>query len=988
MAIADDFTVDLVNKLIVTTQTYGTGEASGIPSIIYSMNEFYVFLQDYFDEPDRMDDLIPISAQTPTEYTLLNDWFIDDETIKSLFGGSLITSGWAYSASAGITALRWANSPSIAPVSGDIGKLLTGQGGGATGLLLAVDVTRQIAWVRNNNGSQFQDGESILGPASDPDFVTEATDGFASGDSGWANIFSLGTIEAETELYVMQENDFFYVTAPVQTKISAWWNVDVDFTDPRGFGGAGPSQIDLLVKVAEVGSLIDSGNLSVYARQYSKLYDFFSITASSTGAGRTPIPLSTGADLNNITAYIEVAYDNHSGSDIIVGDVLVDAAGEQTNRAGVLSVPAGGFPSAGSIGYYLIGKNQTALADNDSLDQDGDTGNIDVDFDSGGAMAGAVSELTGAFTGQLTESNNAGADDMSLMPADTITSGFNFGFATPFDEIVLNLGVSGTGGFVVVWEYSTGADGWTAVTVTDGTSSLTAAPGIYQITIDEDDLPTDWAVDTIDGQGPLYWLRVRYVSDTVTINPLGTQSWITGAKGPKLFPDITTLFGQALRDIDGDGNNEEYSCILDVNNNSLAEAYERAKYTTRRGETRELDSFGGGGQTGLVGEFYTAIGDILVNWDTEGGAAIVDGEPVQIEGAVENTAVVTSQHDQGSDGFLILRKVKGSFTNSAIIESVGTPANQVVQVGAAETVVPVKASPLGTFAGGTFFGARGVVLDNVTNAESNNYQVVTSDGDTVSPPATVTVLVSNLLAEDRVAVFRLTGVGGTIKKDQYSSHTSNNTLGGTTFEVDDGPITAESPAGGADDLAGTIRVVDDADSIEQRYRYESFTASTFTLNGAAVNVGTATETDTTGVTLTDASGGFQSTDDVQIGDEIRNSDDETFTRVKSITSDTVIVCDPPLAPGNGWLSGDNYTINHLTRLYTTSDTCYVSFLDKVVPTGDDEASALIVYTVDIPVIARVRRSIATKILPFAQETTISSSGMSVAAIRNDDTIAS
>jgi hypothetical protein len=286
-----------------------------------------------------------------------------------------------------------------------------------------------------------------------------------------------------------------------------------------------------------------------------------------------------------------------------------------------------------------------------------------------------------------------------------------------------------------------------------------------------------------------------------------------------------------------------------------------------------------------------------------------------------------------------------------------------------------------------------VVLDNVANNEANNYQTVTSDGLTVNPPATVTVLVSNLLAEDRVAVFRLSGVGGTIVKTEYSSHTSNNTLAGTTFEVDDGPITAEAPAGGQKDLAGVYRVVDTADSIEQRYRYESFTASTFTNAGAAVNVGTATTTDTTGVTLTDTAATFLGTDvpggddDVQIGDEIRNSSDETFCRVKEITDDTHIVCDPPLDPGNGWLSGNGYTINHLTRLYTDTDTAYVSFVDKVIPTGDDEASSLIVYTIDIPVIVRVRRSIATKILPFSQESAITSSGMSVSAIRTDDTIA-
>jgi hypothetical protein len=257
------------------------------------------------------------------------------------------------------------------------------------------------------------------------------------------------------------------------------------------------------------------------------------------------------------------------------------------------------------------------------------------------------------------------------------------------------------------------------------------------------------------------------------------------------------------------------------------------------------------------------------------------------------------------------------------------------------------------------------------------------------------VLVSNLLAEDRVAVFRLTGVGGTISKAEYSSHTSNNTLGATLFEVDDGPISDEAPAGAAADLAGVFRVVDDADSEEQRYRYESFSGSVFTLNGdgGTVNEGFATTTDGTGVTLTDTAATFLGTDipggddDVQIGDEIRNTNTGEFTKVKSITDDNNIVCDPPLT--SGWtITVDTYEINHLIRLYTDLDTAYVSFIDKVVPTGDITASSLIVYTVDIPVIVRVRRSIATKILPFSQESTITSSGMSVSAIRTDDTIAS
>jgi hypothetical protein len=979
VAIADDFTVDLVDKKILTTQT----AVNGIFPNIYSMNELYVFLQDFFDEPDRMDDDIPLSAQTPTEYTMLNTWFIDDDTIKSLFGGSLITTGWTYAASAGITALRWTTGSSDAPIAGDIGVTLTGGTSTATGVLLAVDTVRRIAWVRNDSANQFDDNENVTGTGVD--LQTETTDGFATGDSGWANLFSLGTIPAESELYVVQENNFFYVPSAtaVPTTLTSWWDTDVVFTDPRGFGGAGSGQIDLMVKVRETSALIDSGKLSVYARQYSKTFDFFSITSSSTGAGRNPIPLSAGDDLNNITEYDRINYVSFTGNDLELGDVILLNATSK-NTAVLLDVPPSVTPAADTIGYYLIGKDLTDFVDATVYDVKGDTGTFTIERDAGEDVAGAATETTGTKTDDTTNAVSAGASDMALVPAATNTSGYYFGYATKFDQVILTLGTSGTGTYTLTWEYSTGADGWSALTVTDNTGDYKNAPAVYTIDIAETDIPADWATDTIDSVGPIYWIRARSDAGTVTINPLGTQAWIAGANGPKVLTDVTSTFGQALRDIDNDGNNEEYSCVIDCNLQLLAAVYERLKYITRRGATQELDD--GATITDVQGEHYVSIGDILVNYDLEGGAALVEGELVEVEGAATNNAILTSLHDQGTTGFLILRKVKGTFANDDIIQSNASPANEVTQLNASETIVPVKASPLATFAGGTMFTARGVVLDNVNNAEANNYQVVTSDGLTVNPPQTVTVLVQNLLAQDRVAVFRLTGAGLIIDKTEYSSAATGNAQDNEAFIVST-TISTEAPTGGATDLAGVFRVVDNLDSEEQRYRYASYTAATFTLVGASNNAGSVTTTDATGVTLNDSAGSFQAgPDDIQIGDQLRNTSTGDVSIVDSIASDIQLTVDPPVT--NGFTNADNYVINKLVRAYATGDTAYVSFVDKVIPAGDDEASSLIEYSIDIPVIVRVRRSIATKILPFSQESTIQSSGMSVSAIRAPDTIAS
>ncbi len=59
MAIGDDWTIN-----------YGTKEISHTSgSTVYTVNEMYSWLQDTFDELAQLDDDVPMSAQTPTQYT-------------------------------------------------------------------------------------------------------------------------------------------------------------------------------------------------------------------------------------------------------------------------------------------------------------------------------------------------------------------------------------------------------------------------------------------------------------------------------------------------------------------------------------------------------------------------------------------------------------------------------------------------------------------------------------------------------------------------------------------------------------------------------------------------------------------------------------------------------------------------------------------------------------------------------------------------------
>ena len=232
MAIQDDFTIDAANRRIVTTQTY----INNLPPNLHTVNAWYTYIQDEVDEPSRMVDTVPISAQTSLQYRMENGWFVDDETVKSLLGGSLETLGWAKSGAEGITQVRWAAAPTSEPTAADIGKVVTGGTSGATGLLLAVDANKQIAWIRNTSATQFVVSDNITGPGSDPDFTVEATFGVASGESTWGNLFTVGSAQPETEIQVGQEDDYMAGTAqggggsqPVLGAITPWWDANVDF---------------------------------------------------------------------------------------------------------------------------------------------------------------------------------------------------------------------------------------------------------------------------------------------------------------------------------------------------------------------------------------------------------------------------------------------------------------------------------------------------------------------------------------------------------------------------------------------------------------------------------------------------------------------------------------------------------------------------------------------------------------------------------------
>jgi len=260
MTISDDFVIDNTRKRIY----HNTG------TTIYTVNQLYSWLMDAFDEQGTMDDDIPMSAQTPNAYTMVNAWFIDDVSTNFLKDGAIATDR----GDAKIALITMSSSGYTNCVASDITKQVQDDTV-EIGALLAYNNTTRKWWVRTASTVTNGSAMTITGGTG-----AGTSSAFANtGEDLFANVYTLGTIESGTDIYIYQAG----------AKISAWW---------------GSGHIDILVKVKEFGSEIDGANVTVYARVYTDLYDYFEIDL--TAGGRNAVPLATSDDLDNTTAVATV----------------------------------------------------------------------------------------------------------------------------------------------------------------------------------------------------------------------------------------------------------------------------------------------------------------------------------------------------------------------------------------------------------------------------------------------------------------------------------------------------------------------------------------------------------------------------------------------------------------------------------------------------------------------------------------------------------
>lgn len=424
-------------------------------------------------------------------------------------------------------------------------------------------------------------------------------------------------------------------------------------------------------------------------------------------------------------------------------------------------------------------------------------------------------------------------------------------------------------------------------------------------------------------------------------------------------------------DIDENGTPENYSVTIDCNQNSLANVYQYSKYITRRGSTVTTDTDGLQGQFYIGSDYRLRYSGSITGTFTEGNTC------TQTSTGAKGTIVEVNTTDK----IVILRNSRGTFNTTNIVtddiaSGTFTPNSE------ASAVTPIAAAPFGTFAGGKFFCAPGVVLSDYQTGDANNFQLVDDNGTVRLAPTKATITVSNTRAGDKIAVFRLTGSGADINKAEYNATVQSQAATTVVLEV---PITTDSPG---KSVGGVVRLVDTSATKEYRLRFSTWTNTpNGTFNLAYTNVASAMA----GTTTTNIKNTGLGTASL-VGDLVMN-----VTRSNAISYVTAIVDadNVTIFPAiTGQTTADNIKFNALPVATTTSpqDTLYVPFIDSYETTGStgtpgSEAITITHSTSDSDIFIRVRARQAGNILPFEQDSSVvGASPTNVSVVRTADTI--
>ena len=838
--------------------------ASGATDTVYTTQALYSAIADASDDFQAMGFENPMLPVTPNAFTMENNYFIPRSSTEFLKEGA-IDATWTVTSGQGVYRKVYTTVTS-AVSSADIGDTVTEATSGDTGTLLDYEVEHDgttVVWIRpDTSGDTFALSTALTATGG----MNVLGDGAAtSGRTLFSSIQAIGSVPNATEVYLYQ--DRFKMTDWEGN--FQWWA-----TDPSLSLGI----IDILIRVENASTSVAAGDVEVFARQYSTLYDNFRLRVNA--GGRSALPLASAADINNTTGYRTF-----------------------TGSSGTLGTdgPNDGFTVGNGI---FVGASWAA-----------------------GTAKGVVTEVTGTT-------------------ADPVIEYYLVGDLTDFANLD---------------------------------------------SIEEYDLIVGTSVNT-----------ARCTAAAPSVNLTGPTDTAAGEGGT-----VTITLGYNEQDHDGNGTAEPYSVEIDCQSATTAvtaaKVYERIKYVTRRGAPN-TDLFGAG--TNVPGESYRGL-EALYEWDANTGT-MTEGDDVNNDAGV--LAAWTGRVMGWNDGtvtyttkYITVTDQQTSVESVLDDEIVDDESSNDVTVHAGgslgfQTISAVKASPFGTFTGTQIFGARGIAYTNLHADDLQNYILTDDVGILNNPPNTVSFTVNSTLAGDRVMVGREDGtIADTIEKDQYGGI---RTPAASYNQVGNIQISSTNATALSDDIpaAGTIRIVHDVLQEEHRYEYASRTLDT---NGVwdLVNIPASThDAATSTVQLTDTGSGDFVNDGVTIGMMVRNTTAGKRDQIWEVTAVTATVLDVTqiFGPTGNWESADGYEINKLIgdhtdptpADYVATDRLYVPYIDVEALGSTTTNSFVKSLASNFDAVVNVRRSAATRILPFDITTTVNDAGGSATTVRTEDTIAS
>lgn len=459
------------------------------------------------------------------------------------------------------------------------------------------------------------------------------------------------------------------------------------------------------------------------------------------------------------------------------------------------------------------------------------------------------------------------------------------------------------------------------------------------------------------------------------------STWFTNNAFPDLKIGNTAVQAVTNKDIDNDGTDEHYGIVVDCNSNPLDEVYEWLKYICQYTQ----------GDTDTVEQAFTddisqadIFGEEFVGATAYFGYSAISGTLAEGEGLTQATSGATGYmicHDTTND-VVLLRNTRGSFNSSNQIDS-DVDADYFTPDEAGNFAATVS-SPFGTFAGGTFFGARGIILENWVAGDENSFILTDMEGNTKERPTSITITVSNVHGNavtetdsDLVGVYLLDGSGGDIDKDLLTCD-GGEVEGGTTIATSAIPDWPPS--------SGRLLLSDVSENDEYIIGYSSYDTGTdtFTLDSATFSALTAGTNANTLVSTTNE------LDNLDRGDFIWNETRNMGAYVTDVQAGTNTVnLDRDIT---GQISTDTVKANVVPLTLTASDTVLPLIIHSFPTSGTVQAS--VIYPGSTMYFrVKVRNSRETDLVngpikPYSSDGSTSGTNQTIQTVRSIDTIIS